>query len=195
MLIIQDVIVSEELVTEKFVCDLHACKGACCTEGDYGAPLEKNEMQLITQYADIIKDDLSDASKAIIGQNNGFEYYAKPKVWGTSCHDDGACVFLTTNELGISMCNIEKLHAEGKIPFNKPVSCHLYPLRVSKNEISGFEAWNYDRWDICSAACTKGEKEKIPVYKFIKNAIVRVKSEAFYEELEAAADFYLKNQE
>lgn len=194
MLIIQDVIVSEELVTEKFICDLHACKGACCTEGDYGAPLEKNEMQLITQYADIIMDDLSEASKAIIGQNNGFEYYAEPKVWGTSCHEDGACVFLTTNELGISMCNIEKLHGEGKIPFNKPVSCHLYPLRVTKNEISGFEAWNYDRWDICSAACTKGAKEKVPVYKFLKNAIIRSKGESFFEELDAAAQYFTQNQ-
>jgi hypothetical protein len=194
MLIIQDVIVSEELVTEKFICDLHACKGACCTEGDYGAPLEKSEMQLITQYADIIKDDLSEDSKAIIEQNNGFEYYAEPKVWGTSCHEDGACVFLTTNELGISMCHIEKLHAEGKIPFNKPVSCHLYPLRVTKNEISGFEAWNYDRWDICSAACTKGAKEKVPVYKFLKNAIVRSKGESFFEELDAAAQYLTKNQ-
>lgn len=194
MLIIQDVIVSEELVTEKFICDLHACKGACCTEGDYGAPLEKNEMQLITQYADIIMDDLSEASKAIIGQNNGFEYYAEPKVWGTSCHEDGACVFLTTNELGISMCNIEKLHGEGKIPFNKPVSCHLYPLRVTKNEISGFEAWNYDRWDICSAACTKGAKEKVPVYKFLKNAIIRSKGESFFEELDAAALYFTQNQ-
>jgi|JI8StandDraft_2_1071088.scaffolds.fasta_scaffold23510_1 Fe-S-cluster containining protein len=194
MLIIQDVIVSEELVTEKFICDLHACKGACCTEGDYGAPLEKNEMQLITQYADIIMDDLSEASKAIIGQNNGFEYYAEPKVWGTSCHEDGACVFLTTNELGISMCNIEKLHGEGKIPFNKPVSCHLYPLRVTKNEISGFEAWNYDRWDICTAACTKGAKEKVPVYKFLKNAIIRSKGESFFEELDAAAQYFTQNQ-
>lgn len=194
MLIIQDVIVSEELVTEQFICDLHACKGACCTEGDYGAPLEKNEMQLITQYADIIMDDLSEASKAIIGQNNGFEYYAEPKVWGTSCHEDGACVFLTTNELGISMCNIEKLHGEGKIPFNKPVSCHLYPLRVTKNEISGFEAWNYDRWDICSAACTKGAKEKVPVYKFLKNAIIRSKGESFFEELDAAAQYFTQNQ-
>jgi Fe-S-cluster containining protein len=194
MLIIQDVIVSEELVTEKFVCDLTACKGACCTEGDYGAPLGKNEMKLITQYADIIKDDLSEESKTVIEKNNGFEYYPEPKVWGTSCHDDGACVFLKTNEWGISMCNIEKLYSEGKIPFNKPASCHLYPIRVSKNEISGFEAWNYDRWDICSAACVKGEKEKVPVYKFLKNAIIRVKGESFYEELDAAAQYFTQNQ-
>ena len=92
------------------------------------------------------------------------------------------------------MCNIEKLHSEGKIPFNKPISCHLYPLRISKNEISGFEAWNYDRWDICSAACTKGAKEKVPVYKFLENAIVRAKGESFFEELDAAAQYFTQNQ-
>lgn len=189
MLVIQDILISEEIVEEKFFCNLNACKGACCTEGDYGAPVEDVEMQSIHQYIDVIKENLPERSKVMIETNGGFTFYKEPKVWGTSCHEDGACVFLTTNELGIAMCGIEKTWYEGKIPFQKPISCHLYPIRISKNDIIGFEAWNYDRWDICSAACDKGKKEKMPIYKFVKDAIIRKKGASFYEELDAAAQF------
>lgn len=189
MLVINDTLVSLDIVDENFVCDLNSCKGACCTEGDYGAPLKANEMEIITQYIDIIKDNLPERSQNILETENGFTYFKEPKVWGTTCHDDGACIFLTKNELGIAICGIEKTYYEGKIPFKKPISCHLYPVRVTKNEISGFEAWNYDRWDICSAACTKGNKEKIPIYKFVKEAIIREKGQDFYDELDAAAEY------
>jgi len=94
---------------------------------------------------------------------------------------------MTRNELGIAMCGIEKVWREGKIPFQKPISCHLYPIRISSNEISGFEAWNYDRWEICAAACVHGKKESIPLHQFVKDAIIRKKGEAFFEELDAAA--------
>lgn len=188
MLVIQDILISEEIIEEKFHCDLTACKGACCTEGDYGAPVDAKEMEYIHQYIDIIFSNLPERSVAKIKEDGtGFTYYKKPKVWGTICHDDGACVFLTTNELGISVCGIEKTWYEGKIPFQKPISCHLYPIRVSKNDIVGFEAWNYDRWDICAAACTKGKKEKVPLYRFVKDAVIRYKGQDFYDELEAAA--------
>jgi len=194
MLIINDTLVSLDVVDSNFVCDLNACKGACCTEGDYGAPLKADEMDIITQYIDIIKDNLPVRSQNILETENGFTYYKEPKVWGTSCHDDGACIFLTKNELGIAICGIEKTYYEGKIPFKKPISCHLYPVRITKNEISGFEAWNYDRWDICSAACTKGDREKVPIYKFVKEAIIREKGQDFYDELDAAAE-HMKEQE
>lgn len=154
MIVIQDVLVSDDLLEEKFVCDLHACKGACCTEGDYGAPVDDHEMNIIRQHMDAIILNLPELSKEYLAEQDGFQYYKKPGVWGTSCHADGACVFLTKNELGVSICGIEKTWHEGKIPFQKPISCHLYPVRISTNEISGFEAWNYDQWDICSAACT-----------------------------------------
>lgn len=193
MLVIQDILVSDELVEENFMCDLNACKGACCTEGDYGAPVDQHEMDTIRKYVDIITTNLPEKSKQYLATQDGFTYYKDPGIWGTSCHKDGACIFLTKNELGISVCGIEKTWYEGKIPFQKPISCHLYPVRVSTNEISGFEAWNYDRWEICSAACTKGDKEKMPLYRFVKDAIIRKKGHNFYEELEAAAE-HLKNQ-
>lgn len=187
MLIIQDILVSEEIIEEQFACNLNACKGACCVEGDYGAPLDTYEMTLIEKYKDIILDNLPDRSREYLKNNPGFEFYKEYKVWGTSCHDDGACVFMTRNELGIAMCGIEKTWREGKIPFQKPISCHLYPIRISSNDFVGFEAWNYDRWDICNAACIRGKKERIPLYQFVKDAIIRKKCEAFYEELDAAA--------
>lgn len=193
MLIIQDILVSEEIIEEQFACDLNACKGACCVEGDYGAPLDTDEMALIEKYKDIILDNLPERSREYLKNNSGFEFYSEYKVWGTSCHDDGACVFMTRNDLGIAMCGIEKTWREGNIPFQKPISCHLYPIRISANEFVGFEAWNYDRWDICSAACDRGKKESIPLYKFVKDAIVRKNGEAFYEELDAAAQ-NMKNQ-
>jgi Fe-S-cluster containining protein len=193
MIVIQETLVSDEILIEKFHCNLAACKGACCTEGDFGAPVEKDEMDIINGYIDQISKHIPDRSIEKIKKEGAFSYYQNPKIWGTSCHEDGACVFLTVNEIGISVCGIEKTWYEEKILFQKPISCHLYPVRISRNDIIGFEAWNYDRWDICSAACEKGEKEKMPVYAFVKDAIVRKKGQDFYDELEAAAR-YLKDK-
>ncbi len=188
MLVIDDVLVSEDIIEECFCCDLHACKGACCTEGDYGAPLEKAEMGEITKYLEFIKPYLPERSVAYLENHPGYELYEEPKTWGTSCHEDGACVFLNKDANGIGYCAIEKAWADGKIPFKKPVSCHLYPIRISKNDISGFEAWNYDIWDICAAARIKGKRLKMPIYRFVKDAIIRKKGQDFYDQLEAAAD-------
>ena len=192
MLVIGDVLVSDDLVEEKFICDLNACKGACCTEGDYGAPVDQHEMETIKKYMDVITENLPERSKEFLKTQEGFTYYHDPGVWGTSCHEDGACVFLTKNELGISVCGIEKSWYEGKITFQKPISFHLYPVRIAMNEISGFEAWNYDQWDICSAACAKGKKEKVPLYRFVKDAIIRKKGQDFYDELDAASEYVKK---
>lgn len=193
MLVIQDVLISSDVVTEKFFCNLNACKGACCTEGDYGAPVDAAEMETIRQYQDIIVQNLPDRSKAYFESSDGFKYYDEPGIWGTDCHPDGACVFLTTGDDGIAVCGIEKAWYEKKIPFQKPISCHLYPVRISTNDIVSFEAWNYDKWDICSAACTKGKKEKMPLYKFVKDAIIRKKGKEFYDELDAAVQHMAEN--
>lgn len=189
MLVIQDTLVSLDIVEENFVCDLQVCKGACCTEGDYGAPLKSVEMGIITEYMGHIKPNLPDISQNLLETDTGFTFYQEPGVWGTTCHEDGSCVFLTKNALGISVCGIEKTYLEGKIPIRKPISCHLYPIRVTKNDVTGFEAWNYDRWDICQAACIKGDREKVPLYQFVKEAIIREKGEDFFNELHAAAQY------
>lgn len=188
MLVIRDVLISDEIAEEKFMCDLKSCKGACCTEGDYGAPVDKMEMDLINSHLSQLKSTLNPESVALIDREGAFTYYRKPKKWGTTCHENGDCVFLVRDQTGISYCGIEKNQREGKSTCQKPLSCHLYPIRVTSNEIAGFEAWNYDRWDICKSACVQGQKEKMPVYKFLKQAIIRYKGPEFYDELEAAAN-------
>jgi hypothetical protein len=187
MIVIQDVLISDEIIEENFKCNLSKCKGACCVEGDYGAPVSPQERVLLAELNNIILPYLPERSRALIEQNSGTVYVAEAKIWATACHDDGACVYLTKSEDGISMCGIEKAYYQGDIKFVKPLSCHLYPIRVSSNDISGFEAWNYDRWDICSAACELGDAEKLPIYKFLKGAITRAKGQDFYDELDAAA--------
>jgi hypothetical protein len=187
MLVIQDVLISDDIADEQFQCNLSACKGACCREGDYGAPVTKEEMDKINTLLPLIAEFLPEDSQKALQSGDGFSYYKDPGVWGTACHPDGSCVFLKENEAGIAFCGIEAAYTAGKTDFIKPLSCHLYPIRVSTNEIAGFEAWNYDRWDICSAACTQGKSSKMPVFRFVKDAIIRLKGRQFYEELEAAA--------
>ena len=187
MIVIQDVLISEDIIEAQFHCNLAACKGACCWEGDYGAPVEDAEMEVIQHNLAAIQNNLSEASQKLISETGPFTYYKKAKVTGTTCHPDGACVFLIREPGGIAQCGIEKSYIDGKIDYRKPLSCHLYPIRVSRNEIVGFEAWNYDQWDICSAACVLGKEKRMPVYKFVKDAIIRYKGQDFYDELDAAA--------
>ena len=114
-------------------------------------------------------------------------YYEEPKFEGTPVLEDGACIYLNFDEKGIGLCAIEQAHLAGKVKFKKPISCHLYPIRISKNPESGFEHLQYYRWDICDPACVKGKKLNIPVYEFLKDAIIRKYGESFYEALEDAA--------
>lgn len=187
MLVIQDTLISLDIVQTPFHCHLAVCRGACCTEGDFGAPVTGREMEELNQWRDVILNELDETSVTHIQDMGSFAYYEEAQTWGTACHDDGACVFLVRKPGSIPYCGIENAYREGKIPVNKPISCHLYPIRVTKNEISGFEAWNYDQWDICSSACSYGKENNMPVFRFVKDAIIRLKGQDFYEELEAAA--------
>lgn len=191
MLIVQEKLISEDLLEEQFLCNLSACKGACCWEGDSGAPLEMEELAILDQIYDTIKPYLSQTSQEKIETAGGYKYYKEFGEYGTNLLSNGPCVYMTYDKLGIARCGIEQAYLEGKITFKKPISCHLYPIRVEKREEMGFEALNYDRWDICSAACEAGKKAKLPVYKFLKEAIIRKYGVEFYEELDAMAD-YLK---
>jgi len=191
MIIVQDKLVSDDVVEEQFVCNLTACKGACCWEGDSGAPLEKSELPILNEIFEQVKPYLSPAGIAAIEAQGKYVFFEEAKEWGTTLVDNGPCAYMTL-EGGVAQCGIERAWRDGKVDFRKPISCQLYPIRVEKNEISGFEALNYDRWDICSAACEKGKKEQVPVYVFLKEAIIRKYGEDFYEELDGAAQF-LKN--
>ena len=190
MLIIGDILVSDEVVKQYFVCNLDACKGACCWEGDYGAPLEVNELQVLESIYPEVKPFLTQEGVAAIEQqgtsvyNEDHESYATPLIGG------GPCAYMTRSEEGIAQCGIETAWRAGVIDFQKPVSCHLYPIRVSVSDIPGFEALNYDRWHICKPACTLGKKLQVPLYRFVKDAIIRKYGEAFYQELDEAAQEY-----
>ncbi len=191
MLIIQEILISDAIIEEQFLCNLTACKGACCWEGDYGAPLETDELNTLEEIYGEIEPFLTKEGRRAISKNGLFKYYEEPKEYGTPLIKSKACVFTVFDQNGTAKCGIEEAHLAGATDFKKPISCHLYPIRVSKNIKTGFEALNYDRWDICSAACALGKKEQLPVFKFLKEALVRKYGAEFYEELEAAAG-YLK---
>lgn len=184
MIAIDDVLVSEDIVEQYFICNLEACKGACCWEGDYGAPLTDEEAAVFEKHKEDILPHLDEAGKNYLQKNKASKYYREPEMLATPLLRNKRCVYLTFDEKGYGLCGIEKAYKNGELPFNKPISCHLYPIRVIKNEAQGFEAWNYERWDICSAACTLGKKFRMPIHRFVKDAIIRYKGAAFYEALD-----------
>lgn len=192
MIIIDEILISDAVIDEHFLCNLNACKGACCWKGDFGAPLEKEEMTKLEAIYDDIKPYLAPEGIAEIKKKGLFTFFEEPKEYGTSLLDNGACVYMTKDELGIAKCGIEQAHRAGVTDFYKPISCHLYPIRVKKDEDKAFEALNYDEWDICSAACTLGKKEKLPVYQFVKDALIRKYGADFYEQLDETVK-HLKN--
>ena len=192
MIIVQDKLVSDDLVEQKFVCNLESCKGACCWEGDYGAPLEETELPILDAIYDRVKPFLSPAGIAAIEAQGKYVREESEEEWATTLVDNGPCAYMTLDAFGIAKCGIELAWRAGATDFQKPISCHLYPIRIEKFAALGSEALNYDKWEICSAACTLGEKEQVPVYVFLKDAIVRKYGVEFYEELDGAAKF-MKN--
>lgn len=189
MILINNVIVNEDVIESKFSCDLNACKGACCWEGDFGAPLEKDEIETLEKIQDIVLPYLDERSQNKVLSEGGTKYYDEPKFIGTNLHEDGACVYLNTSS-GIALCGIEQAWKDNKINYQKPISCHLYPIRVEKDHRTGFETMNYDQWDICAKACVKGKSENVKVYEFAKVAIERKFGEEFYEQLDEAVKLH-----
>jgi hypothetical protein len=187
MFLIQEILVSDSVIREQFLCKLDACKGACCWEGDFGAPLEDEELETLKQVYGEIKPFLRAEGVEVLEKKGLFTWFDNMDGFGTTLLDDGACAYLTFDERGIAKCGIEKAWEAGATAFRKPISCHLYPIRISKNEAVGFEAMNYDQWDICSAACQAGKSAQLPIYRFVKEALIRKYGEAFYEELDAVA--------
>lgn len=190
MLLIEDVLVSDDLLEKHFVCDLAACKGACCEEGDLGAPLEMEELDYIEANLDGIKPFMS-----VEGINTfetaGFYELAPDRELVTTTVNGRACVFASKDASGTWQCAIELAHKVGKSDFLKPISCHLYPIRIEK--LKHYEALNYHKWDICSPACACGEKLKVPVYKFLKAPLSRKYGSEWFEMLDEVAGQYKKD--
>ncbi|MCX6274470.1 MAG: DUF3109 family protein [Bacteroidetes bacterium] len=185
MLAIQSTLVSEEIIEKHFVCDLNACKGACCVKGDYGAPLEDDELKLLEKNYPKVKPYLTEAGVKAIEKQGKYVLY-EGKEWVTPLISGKECAY-TIFDKGIAKCGIEKAYFDGKITFRKPVSCHLYPIRINKMKNS-VEAINYDRWSICKPACKLGDSLKVPIYKFLKDSLTRKFGEEWYRELEVAAE-------
>ncbi len=183
---IDNILVSDEVMESQFICNLDKCKGACCYEGDFGAPLTEAEKTILENSFDDFKLYLDPQAIKQIESSGLYAYYRENKTWGTSLMPDGSCVFMTRNAMGIAACGIEQAFKAGATEFQKPISCHLYPIRLKENKAQGFIALNYDEWDICKAACKLGQENKMPLFRFVKSALIRRFGPAFYEQLEAA---------
>lgn len=180
MIIIGDTSVSDDLYLVRFCCNLERCYGACCVAGDAGAPLEEEEIAILEDEIEHIKPFMTERGIETIEKTGVFDYDIYGK-FVTPLVNDGECAFAITRG-GITWCAIEKTHGLGKTHFLKPVSCHLYPVRITK--YPSFEAVNYQKWNICKPALKKGNKEGIPLYKFLRTALVRKYGEEWYRELE-----------
>lgn len=183
-------IVSTQIFDRKFVCDLNACKGACCVEGDAGAPLTFEEVSIMEDALEVIKPFMRKEGIEAV-EETGVFYMDQENVPVTTLVDGKECAFVYFDDQGITKCSIEKAHKEGKLDFKKPISCHLYPIRTKT--FDDFEALNYSEWHICSPACACGEKLDVPVFRFLKEPLIRKYGEAFYAELETV-DRELKAQ-
>lgn len=186
MIAIGAVLISDEVVSEQFVCDLNACKGGCCVEGDCGAPLTLAEKKELPQIFEAVKPYLPEAHIESVGEQ-GFSVWDDEFGHVTPViPDSGICVYAFHDEMGIVKCAIEQAWRDGKITAQKPISCHLYPIRVT--EQPGYEAMNYEpRPRLCAPACKLGKKLQVPVYEFLKAPLIRKYGEAFYDTLEAVA--------
>jgi len=184
MLQIGDAIISLDIIEKKFCCDLNVCKGACCVHGDSGAPLTEEEMKKLNEIGHIIKTHLTPEGLNSV-ENQGLFLKDSEGDMVTPLNNGKECAY-SFFEDGICKCVIEKLYFENKIDFRKPVSCHLYPVRIKKYK--DFEAVNYDRWDICKCAVEKGEKENIDLYSFCRESFIRKYGEEWYEQLKFSAE-------
>ncbi len=185
MIIIQDTLVSEEILEEYFVCDLQSCKGACCVEGDSGAPLDQDELIRLEEVYPWVKPYLRPEGIQAVESKGIYTVDSDGDFVTTLVGDHGECAFVIYDEQGIAKCGIEKAYLDGKITWKKPISCHLYPIRLSK--LSQYVALNYHRWGLCDPACKLGSALKVPVYQFLKEPLIRKFGEQWYAELEEIA--------
>ena len=192
MILIDDKLISDELFDKKFVCDLGACKGACCVEGESGAPLEEEELEVLDEIFDEVKPYMREEGLDAIAKSGLYEVdedgeYVTPLVNGKEC------AYVNFDPNGTAKCSIEQAYRDGKIDFPKPVSCHLYPIRIT--ELKDFTALNFHHWPICAPAHDCGAKLDVRVFRFLKEPITRKFGTEFFEKLEAAETHLENNSE
>lgn len=192
MIAIDNILISDEIIQEHFVCDLQNCKGGCCVDGDAGAPLTSTEMDQLNQIYDIIQPYLTAEGKKEIEQNGRY-HYDKSFGWVTPTIANGMCAYAYKDNAGIVKCGIEQAYNDKKIDWKKPISCHLFPIKISNSKDGEYQYVNYEpRETLCKPACKLGVQLKTPVYVFLKEAIIRKFGQAFYDTLQATAKQYFK---
>ncbi len=180
MLVIENTYISDDIADQFFVCNIEKCKGACCVEGDLGAPLDAAELPVLEEIYEKVKPFLSpEGIKAIEEQGKYIKDYEGD--YSTPTVNGHECAYATYDARGALKCGIEQAYLDGKISFRKPISCHLYPIRISK--FDQYDALNYDRWQICSPACAHGTSLGVPLYKFLKAPLIRKYGQKWYTEL------------
>ncbi len=180
MITIGKTAVSDDIADQFFVCELTRCKGACCVEGDLGAPLDEEELAVLESIYKEVKPYLSQAGIEAIEQQ-GLYIKDWEGDYSTPTIGDKECAYAIYDQQGILKCGIEQAYLDGKIGYQKPISCHLYPIRITKYE--QYDAVNYDRWSICTAACHNGKELGVPLYKFLKGPLIRKYGEEWYGQL------------
>jgi len=180
MIKVGEVLVSDDIAEKEFVCNLTKCKGACCVEGDFGAPLEESELTILEEIYPKVKPYLSKKGIEVI-EKEGTHTVDDEGELCTPIIEGRECVYAIYDEKKILKCGIEQAYNDGKIDFKKPISCHLYPIRITKKK--NFEAVNYNKWHICSDACTLGKELQVPLYKFLKDPLIRKYGMEWYNEL------------
>jgi hypothetical protein len=185
MIAIDNVLISDDVIEQHFVCDLNKCKGGCCVDGDTGAPITQEEANIIEDIYPKIKHLLSPQAITLI-EDEGTHTFDDEYGLVTPSLNGGICVYGYYDETGIVKCAMEHVYKEGKTDFKKPISCNLFPIRITEYET--YEAVNYEpRKSLCRPACKLGKSLKVPVYQFLKEPLIRKYGEDFYEALDATA--------
>ena len=192
MIQIDDKLISEDLFSEEFVCNLAKCKGICCVDGDAGAPLDEDETKILDEIYPKIKSYLRPEGIQAIEEQGTYTLDFEGDLV-TPLVNNAECAYVIFDEKGYTKCAIEKAYEDGVIDWQKPISCHLYPIRIT--EYSNFSAINYHEWDICSDACTLGKELGVKVYQFLKKPLIRKYGEEFYQTLSEAAEEWEKEFE
>jgi len=181
---IENALVSDTVVEAQFVCDLMKCKGGCCEDGDAGAPLEVNELEILNEIYEAVKPYLTKEGVRWINKHGRY-VFDREFGWVTPTIEGRMCVYGFRDANGIIKCGIEQAYRDGKIFFKKPISCHLYPVIVKSGKDGDFDTVNYEpRESLCNPACALGKKLKVPVYEFLKEPLIRKFGEEFYNTLE-----------
>lgn len=190
MLVINNTRVSEELLKTEFVCNLNACKGACCVAGASGAPLETDEAELLRKHFPKFKHYMTDLGLEAVKKQGYAVYDSDGDLTTPLVGPEKECAYVYFDSDQTAKCAIEKAYEDGHVDWIKPISCHLYPIRISSTK--NLELVKYSRWSVCAPACKNGKQLGVPVFKFLKKPLIRKFGQAWYKQLETIAKTFLK---